>query len=142
MRILCIVLSFLLSANSLAQTAVAKGQPSPADGVFLTKEEAAKILADKQAAAEICKINSEAAVEKEKNKCDLDKGLLKNELELEKKKFDEINRLRNEQDKVFLDRIDDGGDNAYYFFGGLAVGAIVSTAAIVGTIVLINQVQK
>ena len=61
---------------------------------------------------------------------------------MKKKKFDEINRLRNEQDKVFLDRIDDGGDNAYYFFGGLAVGAVVSTAAIVGTIVLINQVQK
>ena len=87
MRILCIVLSFLLSVNSLAQTAVAKGQPSPADGVFLTKEEAAKILAEKQAAAEIYRINMEAAVEKEKNKCDLYKSLLKNEPELEKKKY-------------------------------------------------------
>jgi len=142
MRAICIAFSFILSANSLAQTPVGKGQPSPTDGIFLTKEEAAKILAEKQAAAEICRINMEAAVEKEKNKCDLDRGLLKNELELEKKKFDEINRLRNEQDKVFLDRIDDGGDNAYYFFGGLAVGAVVSTAAIVGTILLIKQVQQ
>jgi len=141
MRALCIAFSFILSANSLAQTAVVKDQPSPADGIFLTKEEAAKILAEKQAAAEMCKINSEAALEKQKNKCDLDRDLLKNELELEKKKFDEINRLHNEQEKVLLERISDGGDNTYYFFGGLAVGAIVSTAAIVGTIVLIKQVQ-
>jgi len=141
MRALCIAFSFILSANSLAQTAVVKEQPSPADGIFLTKEEAAKILAEKQAAAEMCKINSEAALEKQKNKCDLDRDLLKNELELEKKKFDEINRLHNEQEKVLLERISDGGDNTYYFFGGLAVGAIVSTAAIVGTIVLIKQVQ-
>ena len=88
MKALCIAFSFILSANSLAQTAVAKDQPSQADGIFLTKEEAAKILAEKQAAEEICRINSEAVVEKEKNKCVLDKGLLKNELELEKKKFD------------------------------------------------------
>jgi G3E family GTPase len=141
MKALCIAFSFILSANSLAQTAVAKDQPSPADGIFLTKEEAAKILAEKQAAAEICRINSEAVVEKEKNKCVLDKGLLKNELELEKKKFDEISRLRNEQDKVLLDRIDDGGDNAYYFFGGLAIGAVISTVAIVGTIMLIKQAE-
>ena len=140
MRILCLALSFILSGTSLAQTAVAKGQPSPAEGIFLTKEEAAKILAEKQAAAEICRINSEAAIEKEKAKCGFDKGLLQNELDFEKKKFDEITRLRNAQDKVFLDRVDDSGDNTYYFFGGLALGAVVSGAAIVGTIVLINQV--
>ncbi len=142
MKALCIILSFIFSANSLAQTAVAKGQPSPEDGIFLTKEQAAKILADKAAAEKICKIEKEAAVEVEKNKCSLDNGLLKNELELEKKKFDEINRLRNEQDKVFLDRIDDGGDNTYYFFGGLAAGAIITGAAIVGTIVLVKQGQQ
>jgi hypothetical protein len=142
MRTLCLALLFIFSGTSFAQTAVVKGQQCPADGIFLTKEEAAKILAEKQAAAEICRINNEASVEKEKTKCGFEKGLLQNELDFEKKKFDEIIGLRNAQDKVFLDRIDDGGDNTYYFFGGLALGAVVSGAAIVGTIVLINQVVQ
>lgn len=141
MRLLCLMLSLMLSNTSLAQVAIVKGQPAPADGILLTKEEAAKILAEKQAAEEICRVNSEASLEKEKAKCELTSGLLKNELELEKKKFDEINKLRNEQDKVFMDRIDDSGDNTYYFFGGLAVGALTTTIAVIGTIVLIKQVQ-
>ena len=47
----------LFTNASFAQVPIEKGQPAPETGVFLTKEQVAKILAEKQAAIEICKIN-------------------------------------------------------------------------------------
>ena len=64
--ILCLFFSF----NASAQVALSKGQPAPEEGIFLTKEQAAKILADKEAAKEICRIDKEAAVAIEKNRCE------------------------------------------------------------------------
>ena len=141
MRTLCLMISFLLSSTSLAQVSLEKGQPAPEAGVFLTKEQAAKVIAEKQAAEQICKINLEAAVEQSKAKCEYEKGLLKNELSYEKKKFTEISKLRDVQDQKLYDRIDDSGDNLYWFIGGIAAGATFTAAASVGIVVLINQVN-
>jgi hypothetical protein len=142
MRIICLTLLLLLSKVSFAQIPVVEGQPSPEDGIFLTKEQAAKILSEKQAAEKICKINSEAETDKQKAKCDFDKALLNNELQFEKKKFDEILKLRDGQDKILYDRIDDAGTNPYYFFGGVATGTVVTGLVVVGTMILIEQIGK
>ena len=96
MKTLCLLISLTLSSVCYAQTAVEKGQPSPDDGVFLTNEEAAKIIAEKEAAQKRCDIKVETEVEKQKVNCQYEKNLLKNELDFQKKKFDEITLLIKE----------------------------------------------
>ena len=141
MRILCLMTFFLLSSTSYAQVSLEKGQPAPETGIFLTKEQAAKVIAEKQAAEQICKINQDAAVEQSKAKCEFEKGLLNNELFYEKSKFTEISKLRDVQDEKLYSRISDSGDNLYWFIGGIAAGATVAAAASVGIVVFINQVN-
>jgi hypothetical protein len=141
MRILCLILSLLFCSTSLAQVSLAKGQPAPEDGIFLTKEQAAKILAEKQAAEQICKINQEAAVAVEKNKCDYDKNLLKNELNYEKTKYEQISKLRDVQEERLYETVADSGDNLYWFVGGITIGATAAAATAVGIVILINQVN-
>ena len=141
MRNLCLMISFLLSSTSLAQVPVEKDQPSPEAGIFLTKEQAAKVIVEKQAAEQICRINQDAAVEQSKAKCEYEVGLLKNELSYEKNKFIEISKLRDVQETRLYDAVSDSGDNLYWFVGGIATGFAISTAAAVGILVVVNQVN-
>ena len=142
MKIIYFLILSLFSNGLLAQVALEKGQPAPETGVFLTKEQAAKIIAEKQAAQEICKIEKEAAVSTEKNKCEYEKNLLKNELSYEKTKNEEISRLRDVQEDKLYDAVSDSGDNLYWFVGGLVTGTTIATASAVGIIFVINQVNQ
>jgi hypothetical protein len=141
MRILLFIITLLFSSTGLAQVSLAKEQPAPEEGIFLTKEQAAKIIAEKQAAEQVCKINQQAAVDLINNKCQFDKDLLKNELSYEKSKFNEINKLRDVQDEKLYDRISDSGDNLYWFVGGVVVGAAASATVAIGIVVFVNQVN-
>jgi hypothetical protein len=142
MKILCFITSLLFCSTSLAQVSLEKGQPAPESGIFLTKEQAAKVIAEKQAAEQICKINQESAVEQSKAKCEFDKGLLKNELSYEKSKFTEISKLRDVQDEKLYDRISDSGDNLYWFAGGIVAGAATAAAVSISIVLVINQVNQ
>lgn len=142
MRILCFIISLLFCSTSLAQVSLEKGQPAPEAGIFLTKEQAAKVIAEKQAAEQICKINQEAAVEQSKAKCEFEKGLLKNELSYEKSKFTEISKLRDVQDEELYQRISDSGDNLYWFAGGIVAGAATAAAVSISIVLVINQVNQ
>lgn len=141
MRIILFLFTLLFADVSLAQVALDKGQPAPESGVFLTKLEAAKILAEKQAAAEICKINEQAAVSVEKNKCEYEKNLLKNELSYEKSKYSEISKLRDVQDQKLYDTISDSGDNLYWFAGGVMAGAATAAVVSISIVLVVNQVN-
>ena len=141
MRILCFMTSLLLCSTSLAQVSLAKDQPAPEDGVFLTKEQAAKVIAEKQAAEQVCKIQQESSYTQIKIKCEYEKNLLRNELSYEKSKFTDISRLRDVQDEKLYQRIGDSGDNLYWFVGGLAVGAAITIAGTVGIVSILNQVN-
>lgn len=136
-------LGFIIFSNTVfAQVALDKGEPAPEDGVFLTKEEAAKVIAEKQSAEQVCKINQEAAVSLEKNKCTFDKELLKNELLYEKTKYEEINKLRNLQEEKLFKAASDSGDNLYWFLGGIAAGATVTAVSAIGVILFVNQAKQ
>ena len=130
-----------MSSTSLAQVSLAKDQPAPEDGIFLTKEQAAKVIAEKQASEETCKINQEASIEQLKVKCQYDKDLLKNQLSFEESKYEEISKLRDVQEKKLYDRIGDSGDNLYWFVGGVAIGAVITVAGTIGIIAILNQVN-
>jgi hypothetical protein len=132
---------FLLSSTSLAQVPVEKDQPVPEAGIFLTKEQAAKVIVEKQAAEQICRINQDAAVEQSKAKCEYEVGLLKNELSFEKNKFTEISKLRDVQEARLYETVSDSGNSLYWFVGGVATGATFATAAAIGIVIVINQVN-
>jgi hypothetical protein len=142
MKNLLLITCLLFSLKSSAQVALSKGQPAPEDGVFLTKEQAAKVLAEKKAAEEICKINQQAAVAVEKNRCEYDKNLLKNELSYEKTKYDEISKLRDVQEGRLYETVSDSGDNLYWLIGGIAAGAAITATSAVGIVFFINQVDQ
>jgi hypothetical protein len=142
MRAILFLLTFLFANTSLAQVALEKGQPAPEAGVFLTKEQAAKILAEKQFAEQVCKINQEAMISTEKNKCYFDKELLKNELSYEKSKYDEISKLRDVQENRLYDTVSDSGDNLYWFAGGIVAGAATAAAVSISIVLVINQVGQ
>lgn len=142
MKILCFIISLLFCSTSLAQVSLAKGQPAPEEGIFLTKEQAAKVIAEKQAAEQICKINQDAAAAQSKAKCEYEKGLLKNELSYEKTKFTEISKLRDVQDEKLYERISDSGDNLYWFAGGIVAGAATAAAVSISIVLVINQVNQ
>ena len=141
MKTLFFIISLLASSTCFAQIAIAKGEPCPEDGLFLTKEQAAKVIAEKKASEEICKINQNAATEESKAKCEYEKGLLKNELSYEKTKFIEISKLRDVQDQNLYERIGDSGDNLYWFAGGIVAGAATAAAVSISIVLIINQVN-
>ena len=141
MKILCSIISLLFCYTSLAQVPLAKDQPAPEEGIFLTKEQAAKVIAEKQSAQQICKINHESSLQQLKVKCEYEKDVLKNELSYEERKYEEISKLRDVQEEKLYDRIGDSGDNLYWFVGGFAVGAAITTSATIGIIMFINQVN-
>jgi hypothetical protein len=141
MRTLCLTIFFLFSCTSYAQVSLEKGQVAPEAGIFLTKEQAAKVIAEKQAAEQICKINLDSAVEQLKARCEYEKGLLNNELFYEKSKFTEISKLRDVQDEKLYDRISDSGDNLYWFAGGIVAGAATAAAVSISIVLVINQVN-
>lgn len=142
MRTILFLFVLLFANTSLAQVALEKGQPAPESGVFLTKLEAAKIIADKQAAVEICKVNQDAAVSVEKNKCEYEKNLLKNELSFEKSKYDEISKLRDVQEDRLYETVSDSGSNLYWFAGGVIAGAATAAAVSISVVLVINQVNQ
>lgn len=142
MRNICFLILCLFSNGSLAQVALEKGQPAPETGVFLTKEEAAKVIAEKQVAEEICRINQGAAVSLEKNKCEYENNLLKNQLSYEKSKYDEISKLRDVQEDRLYETISDSGSNLYWFAGGVVAGAATAAAVSISIVLVINQVNQ
>ena len=142
MRTILFLLTLLFANTSFAQVPIEKGQPAPETGVFLTKEQVAKILAEKQAAAEICKINQEAAVSLEKNKCEYEKNLLKNELSYEKSKYEQISKLRDVQEDRLYETVSDSGSNLYWFTGGVVAGAATAAAVSISIVLVINQVGQ
>lgn len=143
MRFPCLlVLVVLFSSKLLAQTPIEQGQPAPESGIFLTKEQAAKIIAEKKAIEETCKINCDANIETQKTKCEYEKALLNTQLDYEKSKFDQINKLRDSQDEKLYDTIGDSGDNMSWFIGGIAAGVITTAALSVSIIIFVNQITQ
>lgn len=138
MRILCFLVSLILSSVCFAQTAVEKGQPSPDDGVFLTNEEAAKIIAEMDAAEKRCQIRIDSVVETEKINCELEKQLLKNHLKYQQEKFDKLIDLRDKQEEELIRKIKEENNGLYWFLGGAALGI----AAAASTVFVLNYLQN
>ena len=130
------VVFFSFSAN--AQLAVKEGDEVPKDGVFLTNEEAAKVLAEQEAAEKRCKENTNFLLESKDNKCNLERKLVETELQYEKEKLNKLLDLKDQQNKELLKRADDSSNNIYWFAGGTAVGVLTTLLVTVGVYFLVS----
>lgn len=139
MKIILFLVSLTLSSVCFAQVPIEKGQPAPENGVFLTNNQAAKLIAEKNAADKICEVNKTYAVEIEKQQCILDKKTLQNEVDYQKNKFDQIIKIRDENEKELYRKIGDGGNNLYWFAGGIAAGATTVVVSVATVYMIMNS---
>jgi len=122
-------LSILFSSVSLAQVPLNKGEPAPEDGIFLTNLEAAKILAEREASAELLKIELEEQEAELSARCEGEKKLKDLYLSAEKQKNREIIDLKKQQIKNLTTQLEETeGYEAWWLAGGIVVGAASSIA--------------
>ena len=138
MKLITLILTTMLSFSVYAQTPVSPGTIIQEEGIFLTNEEAAKILAEDEYKQKVCKINLDTQVELTETKCKYEKKNIQLSLDLQKEKYDEIVRLKDQESDNLYSEVGSGGNGMYWFAGGLATGVVSITAASI-TIFLLAQ---
>ena len=144
MRVIALITAMMFATSVSGQVALKAGEPAPADGVFLTSEQAAKILAEKEAQEQICKANTEYEKQKIESVCTLEKNVLQITLDTQKKKYDEIVKLKDEENKRLYEQIEESSADygAYWFAGGLAFGALVAAGSSIAIFFAAAQANK
>lgn len=139
MKTLIFLITLLFSSIVFAQVPLEKGDPAPDDGVFLTNEETAKIIAEKNAAEKLCIIDKDYLVKTEKQQCILDKKLLQNEVEYQKEKYKKIMEIRDDSEKELYRQLGNSGNNMYWFAGGAAAGAVAVVVSVVSVYLIVQS---
>lgn len=134
----------MVSTTVNAQTVVRAGEAVPFDGVLLTKEEAAKLLAEKEAQEKLCKANSDFEKEKVTSVCNLEKQTLQITVDTQKQKYEEIVALKDAENKRLYEQIEESTADygAYWFAGGLALGALVAAGSSIAIFFAATQTNK
>lgn len=142
MRIIAVITAVMFFAfSSVASTNVKAGDVVQEDGVLLTQEEAAKIVAEKRVSVERC----EEKVEHAKKVTLIEEQLkiknLQTDLRAEKDKSEAIITLKDKEiDRLYKQIEDEGGDyDAYFMMGGMAVGVVLTAA--ISTAIFFAAVQ-
>ena len=106
-----------------------KGDVAPFAGTLFSVEATAKLLAEKERVHQECKLKLKYESDKLKAKCIRDTDLLSSELEIEKKKYNIIVAVQDEEiarlQKIALDT---GNYDILWFGGGVALGIVTSIA--------------
>lgn len=139
MKNLIFITIIMFCARLHAQVPIEKGERSPDDGVFLTNEEAAVMIAEKKAADKLCKIESDFIVETEKQQCVLDKKILQNEIDYQKEKYEKIMKIKNDNEIELYRKISDSGNNIQWFTIGAASGAAAVVVSVLSVYLIIQS---
>lgn len=125
MRALSIMLMVLFSVPSVAQVVVEKNQPVPFDGVLLTKDELAKILAEREALKKKLKADVEYQKEKSELQCKFQVDNLQLRIDTQKETCDALIAIKDsENDRLFKQVEKQAGSyEGAYFAGGFVGGA-------------------
>lgn len=144
MRVVAVITALMFSFATSAQVAVKAGEPAPADGVFLTNQQAARILAEKEAQEKICKANTDYEKQKVTSVCKLEKNTLQINLDTQKQKYDEIVALKDAENKRLYEQIEESSADygAYWFAGGLALGAVIAAGSSIAIFFAATQANK
>lgn len=144
MRVVAILTAMMFAVSVNAQVALKAGDPAPVDGVFLTNQEAAKILAEKEAQEKICKANTDLEKEKVTSVCKLEKKTLQISLDTQKQKYEEIVALKDAENKRLYEQVEESTADygAYWFAGGLALGAVIAAGSSIAIFFAATQANK
>lgn len=135
----------MFSFSSMAATNVKAGDTVQEDGVLLTKEEAAKIIADKKTAEKKC----EEDIKFNKKMVEIDKNLdinnLKSDLKAEKEKSEITLELKDKEIERLYEQLEkeQGKSNGVLLGAGIGVvaTAIVTTAIFFASVQIVKGGQ-
>jgi len=142
MRFVAIITAVMFFAfSSVASTNVKAGDVVEEDGVLLTVEEAAKIVAEKRVSVERCEERVEHATKVTETTEQLKIKNLETDLKAEKEKSEAIITIKDKEiDRLYKQIEEEGGEyEPYILVGGVAVGVMVT--AIVSTAIFFAAVQ-
>ncbi len=130
MKLITIITILTFSWASLAQTVVEKGDVVKEDGILLTNEEAAKILASKEAEAKKCLLNIETEKNKAETICKAEKEVKDIALQSEKDKNEIILSVKQREIEKLTKQVEkeSGNYDLWWFSGGVILGSAFSVA--------------
>ena len=141
MRFVSIIMVMFFSFSSVASTNVSAGDTVSEDGVFLTLEEAAKIVAEKRGAVEQCHEfhRHESEIYDVERRAAFKNLEIRLESQKEKNSFI-VSHKDEEIDRLYEQIQSEGGEyDEYIFIGGILAGVI--TTAIISTALFFAAVQ-
>ena len=127
MSIVFLLLASLAHAAATTYTHVKKGQSVPFDGVLMTNDALVQMIATQESEVKTCELNAQTEISLQRNDLNLKYDLYEARCEAEKKMYEELLVIRDEQlkkDKVkdFIQRT--------AFFGGFALGSAVTVGIV------------
>ena len=127
---ICFMLCFFLPLQVLAQVPIDKGEKAPEDGVFLSKQEAAKIIVEREALSEKLKLKLEEQKEELSIICEGEKKIKDLYLEAEKEKGSLLLDLKQKQIENLYKQLEKESDDysMWWFVAGATVGTVASVA--------------
>lgn len=130
----------LFSSVSLAQVPINKGEPAPEDGVFLSKERAAEIIAEREFFDKKLRLELDFQEKRLKAVCDGEKEIKDIKLSIEKEKNKDIIQIKDKQIKALNEILEkESHDYSMWWFAG---GATVATIASVTIFFAATQIEK
>jgi hypothetical protein len=127
---ICFMLCFFIPLQALAQVPLDEGEKAPEDGVFLSKEEAAKVIAERGQFSE--KLESELREQKEELKiiCEGEKKIKDLYLDAEKEKGSLLLDLKQKQIENLYKQLEKESTDysMWWFVAGATVGTVASVA--------------
>lgn len=127
-----LLLTSLAHAEDLSYSFIKSGEKAAFDGVIMTNEALAKLIATHESQIKTCELESETQLKLQKNELDTTYQLYESRCENEKLMYQEMISYRDDQLKK--DRVKDVIQRAA-FFGGFVLGAATS----VGIVYSLNQ---
>jgi hypothetical protein len=124
------ILFSLFSSVCFAQTPITKGEAAPEDGLFLTKQEAAQMIADREATKEKHKLELDNQKQQLEAKFEGDKKILDLKLNIEKEKNSAIIAIKEQQINNLYKELENEWEisGIWWLGGGIAIGTVSSIA--------------
>jgi hypothetical protein len=129
-RFIFALILFLTPSLAIAQVPLKKGQEAPDDGVFLDKEQAARLISNAEAAQKTCTANIDREVQRCTINNELENKKLTIELQAARERSEILEKIRNgeiESLKKAVEEARGGQYNQHWFSAGLFVGLVVSS---------------
>lgn len=140
--VLCFLLmpSYVLAQEEIPKVlSMRKGQIVPFDGNLLNAAAIAKIIVEKEYAQKHYELNKDYELNKQKMRFELEINNLKIELEIAKKKQEEIVRIKERENNRLIELLKKSEQNNNYKIWWVAAGIFSGAALTVGTTYAINH---